>query len=130
MLPDDPLASFAIDARGMAMVMAFEKQSVSGNGGRRANAGRKAGVKNRRTVELIAAVEQSGQTPLEYLLCVMRDAQIDPEQRLHAAAVAAPYVHPKLSAVAVTATVTAAVEALTTEERTARIEMLISKACD
>jgi hypothetical protein len=39
-------------------------------------------------------------SPLNYLLSVMRDSQNGPHVRLHAAAKAAPYVHPRLSNVA------------------------------
>jgi hypothetical protein len=39
-------------------------------------------------------------SPLDYLLSVMRDSQNELHVRLHAAAKAAPYVHPRLSSVA------------------------------
>ena len=80
-----------------------EKQSSSiktgGRGGKREGAGRKAGVPNKRTAAIQQAVEQSGMTPLEYLLSVMRDVGEEPRARLAAAQAAAPYVHAKLSSV-------------------------------
>jgi hypothetical protein len=39
-------------------------------------------------------------SPLDYLLSVIRDSQNELHVRLHAAAKAAPYVHPRLSSVA------------------------------
>ena len=61
--------------------------------------GRVAGVPNKRTAETVAAVEASGLTPLDYLLSVMRDADLDRDARVDAAKAAAPYVHAKLAAV-------------------------------
>lgn len=82
-----------------------EKQSVSINGGKRPGAGRKAGVPNKRTAALQAAVESTGVTPLEYMLQVMRDEAHDPKERLNAAVSAAPYVHAKLSSIELNANV-------------------------
>lgn len=83
-----------------------EKQSVFINGGKRPGAGRKAGVPNKRTAALQAAVESTGVTPLEYMLQVMRDETNDPRERLNAAVSAAPFVHAKLSSVEINAKVT------------------------
>jgi len=66
-------------------------------GGRRDGAGRKPGVANQRTAELVAAVEASGITPLDYMLQVLRDDGNDRATRLDAAKAAAPYVHAKLA---------------------------------
>lgn len=84
--------------------MSIEKQSKGIKGGKRPGAGRKAGVPNKRTAETQKAVEQSGLTPLEYMLQVMRDAGQDEARRLAAANMAAPYVHAKLSAIDATIT--------------------------
>ena len=46
-------------------------------GGARPGAGRKPGTPNRVTAELQAAVAASGETPLDYMLRVMRDAAMD-----------------------------------------------------
>lgn len=84
--------------------MDIEKQSKGIKGGKRPGAGRKAGVPNKRTAETQKAVEESGLTPLDYMLSVMRDTGQDEARRLAAANMAAPYVHPKLSAVEATLT--------------------------
>lgn len=68
-------------------------------GGARPGAGRPRGARNRKTRETVAAIEQSGLTPLDYMLSVMRDAGQEPEVRLDAAKSAAPYVHPRLAAI-------------------------------
>lgn len=79
--------------------MSIEKQSKGIKGGARPGAGRKKGEPNKRTAEIQQAVEQSGLTPLEYMLTVMRDIGQDEQRRLAAANMAAPYVHAKLSSV-------------------------------
>ena len=85
--------------------MGIEKQSTAIKGGKRPGAGRKAGVPNKRTAAVIEAVEASGVTPLDYMLDVMRNPANDAAMRLDAAKSAAGYVHAKLSAVDVKATV-------------------------
>lgn len=87
-----------------------EKQSKKINapskGGARPGAGRKPGVRNKKTAALQAEVENSGQTPLDFLLGVMRDPLKEDAQRLDAAKAAAPYVHSKLASIELTANVT------------------------
>lgn len=61
--------------------------------------GRAKGTPNRKTAETVAAIEESGLTPLDYMLSVLRDANNDVLLRLDAANKAAPYVHAKLSSV-------------------------------
>jgi len=68
-------------------------------GGKRPNAGRKAGSPNKASAAREKAVRASGQTPLDYLLGVMRSKATPEAMRLDAAKAAAPYVHPKLSSV-------------------------------
>jgi hypothetical protein len=70
-----------------------------GVGGKRPGAGRKPGIPNRATIARQAEVAASGQTPLDYMLGVMRDKKADKDRRDRMAAAVAPYVHPKLSAV-------------------------------
>ena len=65
-------------------------------GGPRPGGGRPAGLKNKRTLEQIAAIEATGITPLQYLLSVMRDEEAEPAIRLDAARSAAPYAHAKI----------------------------------
>jgi hypothetical protein len=68
-------------------------------GGKRVGAGRKPGVPNKKTAALMAEVEASGLTPLEYMLGVLRDEQQDTQRRDWAAEKAAPYVHARLASV-------------------------------
>lgn len=91
-------------------------------GGYRQGAGRKEGAANRKTREIANAAAETGQTPLEYMLDVMRSPlppelaeliqQMKAENRLDAEVIgrlvswhnmrfeaakgAAPYVHPRL----------------------------------
>lgn len=77
----------------------FEKQSSKSKGGARPGAGRKKGEPNRRTIETQAKAQESGITPLDYMLNVMRNDLEEPRARLAAAQAAAPYVHAKLSSI-------------------------------
>lgn len=99
------------------MTSSIEKQSNSVKGGKRTGAGRKAGVRNKKTAEVLKAVEESGVTPLDFMLSIMRGTECpddaEPEQkiafhalRFEAAKAAAPYVHAKLSSVEMNANVT------------------------
>ena len=77
----------------------IEKIPKKTKGGVRINSGRKPGSPNKKTAEVQRQVAESGITPLEYLLTVMRDAGGEPRERINAAIAAAPYVHAKLSTV-------------------------------
>lgn len=68
-------------------------------GGARPGAGRKPGVPNRRTRQVQEAVEATGSTPLDVMLKAMREAYAEGRLMDAAkfAAMAAPYVHPKLA---------------------------------
>ena len=68
-------------------------------GGKRKGAGRPKGVRSSRTREVIEKAESEGITPLDYMLKVMRDEGADEKRRDGMAIAAAPYLHPKLSAV-------------------------------
>ena len=68
-------------------------------GGKRDGAGRKPGAVNKATQQSRKAISESGLTPLQYLLSVMRDENSEQSQRVDAAHKAAPYVHAKLSSV-------------------------------
>lgn len=61
--------------------------------------GRKPGTRNRRTEEQAQAVAESGLTPLEFLVSIMRNPKIPRPERIEAAKAAAPFVHPKLSSI-------------------------------
>ena len=64
--------------------------------------GRTAGTLNKRT-EAIEEISSTGETPLQYMLRVMRDAATPPARRDAMAVAAAPYVHCKLAQVDATA---------------------------
>ena len=64
-------------------------------GGARAGAGRKPGSPNRRTVEVLEGALANGQTPVEYMLAILRDETADTADRRWAAEKAAPYIHPR-----------------------------------
>jgi hypothetical protein len=68
-------------------------------GGKRENAGRKKGSRNKRTSELQARIRATGMDPLAFMIAVMRNAKAPLEMRFEAARSAAPYVHPRLTAV-------------------------------
>ena len=68
-------------------------------GGARPGAGRKRGSLTKKTTEIAQQATAAGVTPLEFMLKVMRNPRRTPDQRMDAAKAAAPYIHPKLSAV-------------------------------
>ena len=59
--------------------------------------GRKKGSLNKVSSEMKAAIAASGETPLEYMLRVMRDTKADTRRRDEMAKAAAPYIHPRLA---------------------------------
>ena len=59
--------------------------------------GRKKGARNKKTAAQVAEIEATGETPLQYMLRIMRDEKADDVLRADMAKAAAPYVHPKLS---------------------------------
>lgn len=72
----------------------------------RKTGGRQKGTPNKRTQEVVAKIEASGLTPLDYMLQVMRDVNEVLDVRLDAAKAAAPYVHPRLASIENTGTMT------------------------
>ena len=64
--------------------------------------GRQKGTPNKKTQELQTEIRATGETPLEYMLRVMRDQTLDHPRRDDMAAKAAPYVHARLAATEVT----------------------------
>jgi hypothetical protein len=61
--------------------------------------GRPRGSLNKRTQTLLEAAEAGGEMPLDFLLRLMRDSHSPMARRLEAAKAAAPFLHPKLSAI-------------------------------
>ena len=86
-------------------------QTESKRGGARVGAGRKKGSATQKTREIADRAAEEGITPLEYMLQVMRtepNVDMEPREllqaitlRFEAAKAAAPYIHPRLSAVEV-----------------------------
>jgi hypothetical protein len=54
--------------------------------------GRQKGVANKRTREIADAAMAQGLTPLEWMLQVLRDEEVEPERRDDMANAAAPYI--------------------------------------
>ena len=79
--------------------------------------GRPKGSPNKASIARQRAIAESGLTPLDYLLSIMRDEKEDPAARREAAKAAAPYVHPKQSSVQMSGGLT-----VSHEERLARLE--------
>ena len=73
--------------------MPFQK-GQSGN-----PAGKPKGASRKATAEREAKIAASGLTPLDWMLQVVRDPDQPNERRDEMAKAAAPYVHPKLSAI-------------------------------
>ena len=71
--------------------MAAKGQAKSG--------GRKRGTPNRATAAKAKAIAESGLTPLDYMISIMRNESLEEDKRLDAAKAAAPYVHPRLASV-------------------------------
>ncbi len=72
------------------------------HGGRRLGAGRKKGAICSKTAERRAALARitgDGESPLAYMLAVMRDETADTQRRDEMARAAAPYYHPRLSSI-------------------------------
>lgn len=82
--------------------MAKVAKSSKSRGGARPGerrGGRKKGTRNKKTAALVEAIEASGETPLDYMLRVMRDPRTEHERRDRMAANVAPYVHAKLASI-------------------------------
>ena len=75
---------------------------AGGHGGRRPGAGKKKGQKNKKTQQFLDQIASAGETPLDYMLRVMRDPGADESRRDDMAKAAAPYVHSKMPTAIVT----------------------------
>lgn len=114
---------------------------MSGLGGKRPGAGRPKGSKNKnpnKRRDVAQRALESGVTPLDYMLSVMRQeipenadravkvAMV--EQRLEAAKAAAPYVHPRLSSVEHSGGLDVGIRELTDEELDRELQRAIAEA--
>ena len=70
-------------------------------GGKRANAGRKKKARTTRSGLIAEAASAEGLTPIEWMLAVLRDPNATDQRRDQMAIQSAPYIHPRLNAVAV-----------------------------
>lgn len=61
--------------------------------------GRQKGTPNRATVAKAAEIAATGETPLDYMLRVMRDPEAQQQRRDAMAKAVAPYVHPQLASI-------------------------------
>lgn len=76
-------------------------QEKSSHGGPRKGSGRKTGSLTAKTRDIAIKSIESGISPLEYMISVMRNEGNDPRERLDAAKSSAPYMHPRLNSVEV-----------------------------
>jgi len=79
--------------------------------------GRKPGTPNKANAETRAAIKASGETPLEYMLRVLRDPSIEHSRRDWAADKSAPYCHARLASTEVTGKDGGAIEFEATDTR-------------
>ena len=87
--------------------------------------GRRKGTPNKVTVKRAAEIAESGKTPLDFMLSVLRDEDASIKERMWAAVAAAPYCHAKPRPVAANAGgVVVEVVHITHEERLAELDAL------
>ena len=72
---------------------------MSNRGGKRPGAGRPKGSKNKVILARQTAIADSGLSPVEYMLNIVRDEGQKQEARLEAAKAVAPYIHPRLQSI-------------------------------
>lgn len=61
--------------------------------------GRQKGTPNKVTAKMRDEIAESGETPLEYMIRVMRDEESEQSRRDDMAKAAAPYLHARLSSI-------------------------------
>lgn len=98
-------------------------------GGKRQGAGRAKGsesyatkIKKQAVKEAVQAARAEGETPLEYMLRVMRDAAAEDKRRDAMALGAASFIHPRLSNTTVNTNVKRSVDEFTTDELLAALQ--------
>ncbi len=90
-------------------------------GGKRPGAGRKKGSANKATAARQKEIAESGLTPIEYMMNVLRNDQETPERRMDAAKSAAPYVHPRLQSTEVSGKGGGPIEIVSKKQRDAAV---------
>lgn len=68
-------------------------------GGRKKGSPNKAKSKLAAKIEIMEAAAVAGETPLDYMLRVMRDPKTEHDRRDRLAGMVAPYVHPRLTSI-------------------------------
>ena len=101
-------------ARGGARKGAGRKSSLSFSPTKRMHI--QAEAKAEAVKEVVREVRKKGDTPLEYMLNVMRDETVDSKRRDSMAAAAAPYLHPKLSTATLNVKQASSLREMTTDE--------------
>lgn len=80
------------------------------HGGVRPNSGRKKGSASKSNEEARLRAAATGELPLDYMLKIMRDPEMDHTRRDDMAKASAPFVHSKLSSVDLSASVDATIQ--------------------
>jgi hypothetical protein len=83
-------------------------------------------VKRQAVAEAVAAAKQDGETPLEYMLRVMRNPEEEDRRRDTMAVAAAPYIHARLSNATVNVNDKRGVDDLDTDELIAQLDRVRS----
>jgi hypothetical protein len=83
-------------------VESYSKETKMPRGGKRPGAGRKPGSKTKKTMDIALAAAAAGESPLEFMLRLMRDPAVDDDRRADMAKSAAPYCHSRLNATTLT----------------------------
>ena len=89
-------------------------------GGERKGPGSPKGSRNKKTIEFVEKALAGGESPLEFLVRMMHDAEMKPDVRIDCAKAAAPYVHAKLSSINVEALIDGEIEHTADDEAVQR----------
>ena len=88
----------------------------------RKTGGRQKGSRNKKTIAQQEEIAATGETPLQYMIRIMRDPQVEHPRRDEMAKAAAPYVHARLAATDVNAEVDGTVQVRTVADLMRAVE--------
>ena len=88
----------------------------------RKTGGRQKGSRNKKTIAQQEEIAATGETPLQYMIRIMRDPQVEHPRRDEMAKAAAPYVHARLAATDVNAEVDGTVQVHTVADLLKAVE--------